>query len=169
MSDGLDIELETIGLTEAIRAMPQFGDIAGEELTDALRKAMALGERETKKVSPVLTGRLRSAIAGRVTAGVMGFGGDTVSSGTGATVEGILAANIGSSGASYPYGWLLDKGSYDDKNGNTVTLHYRRGPRAGSPTAGWFKNTLAEKADAFNRYFRSASRKILDRLQGLMK
>lgn len=167
--EGFDVSIETIGVDEAMRAMPQFGEIAADEFTDALKKSMLLGERETKKVSPVLHGRLRSAIAGRVTAGAMSMGGSRMDSSIGGMVEGILAANIGSSGASYPYGWLLDKGSYEAKSGKVVTLHYRRGPRAGNPTAGWFKDTLAEKSEAFGKYYRAAVRRIRERLQGLMK
>lgn len=163
-----EVSLETVGLQEALKAMPQFADIAEDELTQALQKAMLMGERETKKVAPVLTGRLRSAIAGRINSGAFSMGETRVSSGAGAAVQGVLAANIGSSGASYPYGWLLDKGSYESKSGKTVTLHYRRGPRAGNPTAGWFRDTLSGMSDQFAKPFRSAVRRIRERLQGLM-
>lgn len=139
MTDSIAIDLDIKGLDESFRAMGQFDDIAQDELTKALEKAMLLGERSTKKVSPVLTGRLRSSVAGRVTSAL------------GIEVAGVLATNI-------EYGWILDRSS---------KTHYRRGPNAGNPTAGWFSETLKARKGAMAKYFHEGLRWVRIRLERL--
>jgi len=137
--NGIIIDLDIKGLDESYRAMAQFDEIAQDELTKALTKAMLLGERSVKKAAPVLTGRLRSSVAGRTTSAL------------GYEVAGVLATNV-------TYGGILDQSS---------RTHYRRGPNAGNPTLGWFSETLRARKASMAKYFHEALRWVRIRLERL--
>lgn len=135
----LQMTVEAPQITEQMRKLDQFNQIAQQEYTAAMRPAIALSLSDIHVWSPYGTGTLDASVKGEIRFA------------SGDEVRGVMSA--GATGANgFPYGYALD-----------ASNKYRyAGTR--KKTKGWLKGVLRRKRSEVLALFYSATSRIVARL-----
>lgn len=131
--------VEAPQITEQMRKLDQFNQIAQQEYTAAMRPAIALSVADIHAWSPFGTGTLDASVKGEIRF----VSGDEV--------RGVMSASaVGANG--FPYGYALD-----------ASAKYRyAGTR--KKTKGWLKGVIRRQRQAVLTLFVSATSRIVARL-----
>lgn len=113
-------------------------DLYSDAVKDVLTRGAITGENAVKESAPVDKGRLRGALSHQVAAG----------SPPPWSKYGVIGG-----GNVLVYGTALDQPV-------TRNPHYRGGPRTGSPTKGWFSDSLPKVKDAVDGFIGDAIKRI---------
>ena len=124
----MNLSLEVRGLAELQKRYSEAPDLIGREMRDAMQQSVVVGQEVARNRAPVDTGRLQSHI-------------NTAIRGVMPDIVGVIGTDI------KPYPEILEL------SGRT---HYRAGPRAGQPTAGWLSGTLPEIRERVFAFFERA-------------
>ena len=135
----LQMTVEAPQITEQMRKLEQFDQIAQQEYTAAMRPAIALSVSDIHAFSPYLSGALDSSVKGEIRYA------------SGDEVRGVMTASAtGANG--FPYGYALDA---------SKKYHYAGGRKS---TKGWLKGVLRRKRAEVLALFFSATSRIVARL-----
>lgn len=119
-------------------------DLYSDAITDVLTRGAITGENLAKEAAPIDFNRLRGAQSHEIAAG--------------SPPPWSKYGTIGGGNVEV-YGKALDQPA-------SRNPHYRRGPRKGNPTQGWFSNTLPKVQDAVDGFIGNAIQKIEGKWHG---
>ena len=139
----MSIEIEATGFEEQLRKLKGYNRLSQRQFARAMGKSVIVLTHDWKEVAPVLHGRYRNSLAGRIVSSRVGIG-----------VEGGVETNVTDNG--FPYPAALEE---------SEKYRYRAGPRAGQRTAGRVKKVLKKNTKRINGFFSDALDEIVKRLE----
>ena len=136
------IELDGSDVDQQARKLAGYGRTAKRHFSRAMGQSVVVLLADWKEIAPVLKGRYRGSLAGRVRVGQGPV-----------QLAGSVSTNVWAEG--FPYPAALEE---------SRRFHYRGGPRRGQRTAGRVKGVLRSNTARINKFFQDALKRIIKRL-----
>ncbi len=136
------LEFDFKDVTKQRKKLAGYDKLSKRHFSRAMGQSVTVLLSDWKEIAPVLTGRYRGSLAGRI---VQGRGS--------VLLEGSVGTNVTSDG--FPYPAALEQSS---------KFHYAHGPRRGQRTAGRAKGVLKGNTKRITGFFEDALETIIKKL-----
>ena len=138
----MSLEFDFKDVTKQKKKLAGWDKLSKRHFSRAMGQSVTVLLSDWKEIAPVLHGRYRGSLAGRI---VQGRGN--------VLLEGSVGTNVTNRG--FPYPAALEK---------SRRFHYARGPRRGQRTAGRVAGVLKGNTRRMTRFFENALDKIIKAL-----